>query len=83
MTLREVTPVVQRVIDVPVAITLDERVISAPTIEGPIPNGQGQITGGGLGGFPANEANERRRRAAPIPRPRRDARTASQSTEPP
>ena len=32
------------------AITLDERVISAPTIEGPIPNGQGQITGGGLGG---------------------------------
>jgi preprotein translocase subunit SecD len=40
------------------AITLDERVISAPTIEGPIPNGQGQITGGGLAGFPAAEANE-------------------------
>ena len=40
------------------AITLDEKVISAPTIQGPIPNGQGQITGGGLGGFPAAEANE-------------------------
>ena len=40
------------------AITLDESVISAPRIEGPIPNGQGQITGGGIGGFPANEANE-------------------------
>jgi preprotein translocase subunit SecD len=40
------------------AITLDERVISAPNIEGPIPNGQGQITGGGLGGFPPAEANE-------------------------
>ena len=40
------------------AITLDEKVISAPVIQGPIPNGQGQITGGGLGGFPANEANE-------------------------
>jgi protein-export membrane protein SecD len=33
-------------------------VISAPVIQGPIPNGQGQITGGGLGGFPAKEANE-------------------------
>jgi len=40
------------------AITLDEVVISAPRIEGPIPNGQGQITGGGLGGFPAAEAQE-------------------------
>jgi preprotein translocase subunit SecD len=40
------------------AITLDEKVISAPRIQGPIPNGQGQITGGGLGGFPAAEANE-------------------------
>jgi preprotein translocase subunit SecD len=40
------------------AITLDEKVISAPVIEGAIPNGQGQITGGGLRGFPANEANE-------------------------
>jgi preprotein translocase subunit SecD len=40
------------------AITLDEKVISAPRIQGPIPNGQGQITGGGLGGFPAKEANE-------------------------
>ncbi|MEX2184208.1 MAG: protein translocase subunit SecD [Chloroflexota bacterium] len=40
------------------AITLDERVISAPRIEGPIPGGQGQITGGGIGGFPAKEAQE-------------------------
>jgi preprotein translocase subunit SecD len=40
------------------AITLDETVISAPQIQGPIPNGQGQITGGGLGGFPAKEAND-------------------------
>ena len=40
------------------AITLDGSVISSPSIEGPIPNGQGQITGGGIGGFPANEANE-------------------------
>jgi preprotein translocase subunit SecD len=40
------------------AITLDERVIRAPVINGPIPGGTGQITGGGLGGFPANEANE-------------------------
>ncbi len=40
------------------AITLDETVISAPVIQGPIPNGQGQITGGGLGGFPAKEAND-------------------------
>ncbi len=40
------------------AITLDEVVISAPQIQGPIPNGQGQITGGGLGGFPAKEAND-------------------------
>jgi preprotein translocase subunit SecD len=40
------------------AITLDESVVSAPVIQGPIPNGQGQITGGGLAGFPAAEANE-------------------------
>ncbi len=40
------------------AITLDQRVISAPTIQGPIPGGQGQITSGGLGGFPSKEANE-------------------------
>ena len=40
------------------AITLDEQVISAPRIEGPIPGGQGQITGGGIGGFPAKEAQE-------------------------
>jgi protein-export membrane protein SecD len=40
------------------AITLDESVISAPQIIGAIPGGTGQITGGGLGGFPAKEANE-------------------------
>ena len=40
------------------AITLDQSVISAPRIEGPIPGGRGQITGGGLGGFPAQEAND-------------------------
>ena len=40
------------------AITLDERVISAPSINSPIVGGTVQITGGGLGGFPANEANE-------------------------
>jgi protein-export membrane protein SecD len=40
------------------AITLDERVISAPVIQGQIPGGTGQITSGGIGGFPAKEANE-------------------------
>jgi preprotein translocase subunit SecD len=40
------------------AITLDQVVISSPQINEPIPNGQGQITSGGLGGFPAAEANE-------------------------
>jgi preprotein translocase subunit SecD len=40
------------------AITLDENVISAPVINGAIPGGTGQITGGGLGGFPSKEANE-------------------------
>jgi len=38
-------------------ITLDEIVISSPQIDEPIPNGQGQITGG-IGGFPPAEANE-------------------------
>ena len=40
------------------AITLDERVISAPVINSAIPGGTGQITGGGIGGFPSKEANE-------------------------
>ena len=40
------------------AITLDQRVISAPVINGAIPGGTGQITGGGIGGFPSKEANE-------------------------
>ncbi len=40
------------------AITLDGVVISAPVIKEPIPNGQVQISAGGIGGFPANEANE-------------------------
>jgi preprotein translocase subunit SecD len=40
------------------AITLDEAVISAPVIKNAIPNGQVQISAGGIGGFPANEANE-------------------------
>ncbi len=40
------------------AITLDERVISAPSINSAIVGGTGQITGGGLGGFASNEANE-------------------------
>ena len=38
------------------AITLDKRVISAPVIQNAIPNGQVQITGGGLSGFGAKEA---------------------------
>ena len=38
------------------AITLDKRVISAPVIQNSIPNGQVQITGGGLSGFGAKEA---------------------------
>ena len=32
-------------------------VISAPRIDEAIPNGQVQITAGGIGGFPAKEAN--------------------------
>ena len=38
------------------AITLDSTVISAPVIQSSIPNGQVQITGGGLRGFGAKEA---------------------------
>jgi protein-export membrane protein SecD len=38
------------------AITLDSIVISAPVINQPIPGGNVQITGGGLGGFPVQEA---------------------------
>ena len=37
------------------AITLDEQVVSAPQIQGAIPGGTGQITGGPAG-FPAKEA---------------------------
>jgi preprotein translocase subunit SecD len=40
------------------AITLDSSVISAPVINSSIPNGQVQISAGGIGGFPAKEANE-------------------------
>ena len=40
------------------AITLDGTVISAPVINSAIPNGQVQISAGGIGGFPAKEANE-------------------------
>jgi preprotein translocase subunit SecD len=40
------------------AITLDGSVISAPVINSAIPNGQVQISAGGIGGFPAKEANE-------------------------
>ncbi|HXG26467.1 MAG TPA: protein translocase subunit SecD [Candidatus Binatia bacterium] len=40
------------------AIVLDGRVISAPSIEQPITGGQGQISGGGLGGFARQEAEE-------------------------
>ncbi len=39
------------------AIALDGVVISAPTINEAIPNGQVQISAGGIGGFPAKEAN--------------------------
>jgi preprotein translocase subunit SecD len=38
------------------AITLDGKVISAPVIQSSIPNGNVQITGGGLAGFGAKEA---------------------------
>jgi protein-export membrane protein SecD len=38
------------------AITLDSTVISAPVINEPIPNGQVQISGGGLRGFAAKDA---------------------------
>jgi protein-export membrane protein SecD len=40
------------------AIVLDGRVISAPSINTAIPGGQVQITSGGIGGFPQQEANE-------------------------
>lgn len=40
------------------AITLDSVVISAPVIQNSIPNGQVQISGGGLRGFGAKEAND-------------------------
>ncbi len=40
------------------AIVLDGNVISAPVINEPIPNGQVQISAGGIGGFTAAEANE-------------------------
>jgi preprotein translocase subunit SecD len=39
------------------AITLDSSVISAPVIQNSIPNGQVQISAGGLGGFSSKEAN--------------------------
>ncbi|MGP1674185.1 MAG: protein translocase subunit SecD, partial [Candidatus Limnocylindrales bacterium] len=40
------------------AVTLDGTVITAPSINSAIPNGQVQITTGTIGGFPAAEANE-------------------------
>ncbi len=40
------------------AITLDDVVISAPNINEPIPNGQVQISAGGAGGFPLQEAQD-------------------------
>jgi protein-export membrane protein SecD len=40
------------------AITLDGTVISAPVIQNSIPNGNVQITGGGLAGFAARDATE-------------------------
>jgi protein-export membrane protein SecD len=40
------------------AIVLDGRVISAPSINSAITGGQGQITGGGLGGFSQADATE-------------------------
>jgi preprotein translocase subunit SecD len=39
------------------AIALDGSVISAPSIDEAIPNGQVQIRSGSIGGFPAKEAN--------------------------
>src|SRR5262245_57720462 len=38
------------------AIVLDSRVISAPRIDQSIPNGQVQISSGGIGGYPLKEA---------------------------
>jgi preprotein translocase subunit SecD len=38
------------------AIVLDELVISAPSINEPIPGGQVQISSGGIGGYPLKEA---------------------------
>ncbi len=38
------------------AVTLDGTVMTAPTINSAIPNGQVQISAGGIGGFPAKEA---------------------------
>lgn len=40
------------------AIALDGSVISAPVIRDAIPNGQVQISAGGIGGFPADEARD-------------------------
>jgi len=40
------------------AIVLDGKVISAPQIQASIPNGQVQISAGGIGGFTASEAND-------------------------
>jgi preprotein translocase subunit SecD len=40
------------------AIALDGAVISAPVIRDAIPNGQVQISAGGIGGFPADEARD-------------------------
>ena len=40
------------------AITLDNSVISAPVINGSIPTGNVQITGGGIGGFSAKAATD-------------------------
>ena len=40
------------------AIVLDGKVISAPQINGAITGGQVQISAGGIGGFPAAEAND-------------------------
>ena len=40
------------------AITLDHSVVSAPVIQNSIPNGNVQITGGGLAGFSAKDASQ-------------------------
>jgi preprotein translocase subunit SecD len=40
------------------AVALDGVVITAPTINEAIPNGQVQISSGGIGGFPAKEAQD-------------------------